>query len=306
MNTWTHRALTPVIQRHLVTSLDLALTQGDDAGVWDFMQAYSANSLAQDALAQQLSRSRFPHRSGTVFTQIHLMPVVAVPPVALIGVDDWPQVNCAVKEALQRWYPRSSGLVLFPGVTPYPWVASWTPQVFLAHLRRMQPLYRGTSAQMAFSARTVALPAESPQLGFIVIGCSSRTPWPEPVSDTQKTTRLEGVVRNILQLGSATQAIPLQDACWVLAPLAPHEAIPVGVVCWLERMHATVGVAGYAVNPSARDQDVIEITLRLVHDSVHQTAFELRRHQVGPQGVATVLARLQSLAPMHDAGGLRH
>jgi hypothetical protein len=71
-------------------------------------------------------------------------------------------------------------------------------------------------------------------------------------------------------------------------------------------MHAAVGIAGYAVNPSARDQDVIVITLRLAHDGVRQTAFELRRHQVGPQGVATVLAKLQSLAPMQDAGGLRH
>jgi len=289
-----------------VASLDLALTQGDDAGVWDFMQAYSANSLAQDALAQQLSRSRFPHGSGTVFAQIHMMPVVVAPPVALIGVDDWPQVNRAVNEALQHWYPRSTGLVLFPGVTPYPWVASWTPRVFRAHLRRMQPMYRDTSTRLAFSAREFALPAEAPQLGFIVIGCSSRTPWPELPGDAQKTARLEGVVRNILQLGSATQAIPPLDACWVSAPLAPHEAIPAGVVCWLERMHAAVGIAGYAVNPSARDQDVIVITLRLAHDGVRQTAFELRRHQVGPQGVATVLAKLQSLAPMQDAGGLRH
>jgi hypothetical protein len=293
-------------QRQLEQALDRALEQSDDAGVWHFLETYGAEYQAQDALAQQLGKCNFQHGARTVYTQIQLMPVLVKPPVDLINVVDWPQVNTTVDEALQRWYPRSTGLVLFPGVTPYAWVASWRPQVWRAHLRRMQPQYRDANARVAFSARTFPVPPEVPQLGFITIGCSTHIPRPEVVDDAHKTARLEDVVRSVLPLAGCSSAMPGHDACWVCAPLPPHKAITTGLVQWLKGLQATVGIAGYSVNPSSCDRDAVEITLQLANTRMERTAFVLRQHQIGLRGLAAVLDCLHQLAPAIVVHGWIH
>ena len=78
------------------------------------------------------------------------------------------------------------------------------------------------------------------------------------------------------------------------------------MVQWLQCLHARVGITGYTVNPSSVDRDVIEVTLQLQDDAAGRTQFQLRRHQVGHQGIATVLAGLHALAPTQVDPGLPH
>jgi len=297
---------TSSVQRRLEGSLDLAQTQSDDSAVWRFMQTHGASAMAQDALAEHLAKSRFQHGARTVYTQIYLMQVLAPQSGGLPGLEAWQQVSAAVNVAMHQWFPRSAGLVLFPGVTPYEWMASWTPRVFRAHLRRMNPQEKDATARVEFAARAIVLPPDAPQLGFIVIGCSTHTQWIQHRPDPGKTARLQNVVGQVLSLASAGTGASPGDSCRVWAPLPAHAAITDGMVQWLQCLHARVGIAGYAVNPSTVDRDVIEVTLQLQDEAGGRTLFQLRRHQVGHQGIATVLAGLHALAPTQVDPGLPH
>jgi hypothetical protein len=186
----------------------------------------------------------------------------------------------------------------------------------------MNPQERDTKVRVEFSSQAIVLPPEAPQLGFIVIGCSTHTQWLQEQPCPGKTARLQSVVGQVLSLASsggdagATSGTDsgkgegtgageaLRDSCRVWAPKSAHEAITDGLVQWLRSLHSRVGIASYCVNPCALDRDVIEITLQLQSGAVRQTLFLLRRHQVGHQGIAIVLTSLHALTPTLVGTGL--
>ena len=77
-------------------------------------------------------------------------------------------------------------------------------------------------------------------------------------------------------------------------------ALTDGLCLWLHMVNHAVSITGWTAAPLAASPDTIKLTLAFQDEQVPFTQFTLRKHQVGLDGLQSVLAMLKEIAPMID------
>lgn len=278
-----------------LTHLNDAIQAGDDQSLWRLLAQYGDQAEAHHKLATQIARLAYKVSGKPRFSEMFLVPVIDAPSGRVVDNEGaWKHASYCIGEAIDSWLPPKVRKTVFAGIRPYDWVGTWRPAILRSHLHSTVP--GGVVKQATFLTKTIALPDAAPRLGFICMVLTDERGWPQlPAADTLRDNRFKTVVGMALQPGERA------DCPAVLAPDRMQFAVADGLCLWLHMLHQAVPITGWTVMPLAASPDVVKVTLALDCDSVRYSQFTLRKHQIGLDGVESVLTMLQSMAPTIDA-----
>lgn len=275
-------------------SLDAAIQSGNDNGLWALLAQHDDQVEAHSTLATQIARIAYTVSKRPRFSEMFLVPVIDS--VSCRVVDEtaaWENAAYCIGEALDGWLPPKVRKTVFSGIRPYDWIGTWRPAVLRTHLQSTIP--GGLVKHTTFLTEAMELPPEAPKLGFLCMVLTDERGWPRlPAANTLRDNRFKAVV------GMALQSSAHAECPTVLAPDRMQFAVADGLCLWLHQLHEAVPVTGWTAAPLAASPDVVKVSLALDSESVKLTQFTLRKHQIGLDGVESVLAMLQSLAPVMD------
>lgn len=268
-----------------------AIHANDDATLWRLMAEHDDPVEAHDRLATQVARMAYRVGERARFSEIFLVPIIEMARGSVLGNGDlWRQADICLGEALNSWLPPKIQKTVFSGVRPYDWIGTWRPGILRGHLTSTIP---GLGApKLTFLTEDVIYPAAAPRLGFICMALTDERGWPQlPEVHTLRDNRFKTVVSHAL-VGARHAVAPT-----VLTPDRVQFAVTDGLCLWLQLLSEAVPILGWAAIPVASTPDVVKITLSLDNEEVPLTQLTVRKHQIGLQGLETVLAMLTGLAP---------
>lgn len=278
-----------------LTDLNDAIQCGDDQGLWRLLEQHHDPVEAHHKLATQVARLAYLVGDRPRFSEIFLVPVIEAPGTNLFGDDGiWRQADHCISETLDIWMPPKTRKTVFAGIRPYDWIGTWRPGVLRFHLQSTVP--GGQQKKVTFLTETIECPPDAPRLGFICMVLTGDRGWPQlPPADTLRDNRFKAVVQYALQQGEGAPSPT------VLTPDRMQFALTDGLCLWLHMLNEAVPITGWTAAPLAASPDVVKLTLAFQDEQVPFTQFTLRKHQVGLEGVESVLAMLKEIAPMMDA-----
>jgi hypothetical protein len=282
-------------QLQWLTELQDAIHAEDDQGLWRLLEQHNDPVEAHSRLATNIARHAYAIADKPRFAEIFLTPVIEFARGAQLGnAAAWQAADYCIGEALDIWLPSKTRKTVFAQIRPYDWVGTWKPAVLRSHLKSAVPGARGP--KLRFLTETIDCPEEAPRLGFICMVLTSERGWPQlAAADSTKDARFKQVVAYALQ-GDSKQAAPV-----ILTPDRVQYAVADGLCLWLHLANEQVPITGWLVAPATASPDIIKITVRFEHEKVPYTQFTLRKHQIGLEGLDSILQMLGSIAPMLDA-----
>lgn len=277
-----------------LTDLNAAIQGGDDLGLWELVEQHRDPVEAHHRLASQVARLAYTVGDRTRFSEMFLVPVIESPGTQVLQEDVlWRSADHCIGEALNIWLPPKTRKTVFAGIRPYDWIGTWRPSVLRCHLHSTVPGRQ--HKQVQFLTETIDCPTEAPRLGFICMVLTSERGWPQlPEADTLRDNRFKSVVSFALQKEEGMQGPT------ILTPDRVQFSVTDGLCLWLHMVNEVVPIIGWSAAPLAASPDVVKITLAFDHEKVPYTQFTLRKHQVGLEGLDSVLAMLRHIAPMLD------
>lgn len=277
-----------------LTNLNEAIQAGDDQSLWQLLAQHGDQVEAHHKLATQIARLAYLVRGKPRFSEMFLVPVIDAPNGRVVDSDGaWKHASFCIGEALNSWLPPRVRKTVFAGVRPFDWVGTWRPTILRSHLHSTVP--GSVVKEATFLTETIDLPDDAPRLGFICMVLTGERGWPQlPAADTLRDNRFKAVV------GMALQPSERADCPTVLAPDRMQFAVADGLCLWLHMLHQAVPITAWTVTPLAASPDVVKVTLALDSEKVCYTQFTLRKHQIGLEGVESVLSMLHSMAPTID------
>jgi hypothetical protein len=259
---------------------ELLLRNGNDPGIFDDLARQSAR-VAYQAAGRQ-----------SIFGELLFMPIIQKANADdLAQADSLKTAQRTVTGALRKWMPQTK-FRLIPWIAPFDLVSCWTLKNTREALHAMviDPEQKSTAV-----AASIDLPIGAPRLGFALAATTSDRAWPEiPYTTAMQDTRLRQVVASALALSVGTNA---QNAPIVLTPNKVAASMTDGMCVWLEELHQHTPIQGWLINPFTGDLDAMKITLKLDSEEVKWTQFCVRLHQIGAQGLNTLMGYLQETAP---------
>ncbi len=277
-----------------IADLLSALHAGDDHALWQLVDRHHDPAEAHRDLATIAARMAYRIGEKPRFSEVFLLPVIEQPGTAVINEPSlWHEADHCIGEALDAWLAPKTRKTVFRGVRPYDWIGTWRPAVLQCHLHSTIP---GSGLEkLNFLTEKIDLPPEAPKLGFVCMVLTCDRGWPQlPPINTLRDNRFKSVVSFALQRGKGGAAPT------VLTPDRVQCAVPDGICLWLLHLNEALPIKGWMALPLQASSDVVKITVTFDHDTVPQTQFTLRKHQLGPAGLAEVLAMLAALAPTID------
>ncbi len=288
----SHRA--PGSSTQWLTELNEAIKCGDDQGLWRLLDQHVDPVEAHHKLATQGARLAYIVGDRPRFSEMFVVPIIEAPGTNLLGDDGlWRQADHCIGETLDSWLPPKTRKTVFAGIRPYDWIGTWRPSVLRCHLHSTVP--GGQQKKVTFLTETIECPQAAPRLGFICMVLTGDRGWPQlPPADALRDNRFKAVVQYALQQGEG------EFAPTVLTPDRLQFALTDGLCLWLHMVNHAVSITGWTAAPLAASPDTIKLTLAFQDEQVPFTQFTLRKHQVGLDGLQSVLAMLKEIAPMID------
>lgn len=278
-----------------LTDLHQAIQAGNDLDLWRVLEQHRDPVEAHHKLATQIARLAYKVQDRPRFSEMFLVPVIESAGTKLLEEETvWRQADHCVGEALDSWLPERTRKTVFAGIRPYDWIGTWRPSVLRCHLHSTVP--GGLNKKVSFLTETIDCPEDTPRLGFICMVLTSERGWPQlPATDTVRDNRFKSVVAYALQPNA--KAVPPT----VLAPDRLQFAVTDGLCLWLHLLNEAVPITGWSAAPLAASPDVVKVTLAFEHDVTPFSQFTIRKHQIGLEGVRSVLTMLQAIAPSFDS-----
>ncbi len=278
-----------------------AVTNVDEHSIFRILDEQGHKEEAQEALTNMVGRMAYRHDAKNVFSEIFMMPVITSPGCNAIGHESlWKSIRKEIRYSVGTWFELPGTTTIFDNIVPMDQVTTWQPSVLRAHLQRLIPGAGKTHA--TFPLVQLDLPPDAPRLGFVVIGRSVTSRWPElPAANAAMDKRLKEVVKFCLQYETKESPVNGYSEPIVLTPERIQFAISDGIAVWLQKMSELVGIDGWVIAPSIHSRDVVKVTLKLKSQSVTYTQFTLKLHQIGLSGMADIFRVLKDIAPMLDA-----
>lgn len=277
-----------------LTDLNQAIQAGNDLDLWRVIEQHRDPVEAHHKLATQVARLAYVVGDRSRFSEMFLVPVIESAGTRLLEEDKlWRQADQCVGEALDSWLPARTRKTVFAGIRPYDWIGTWRPGVLRCHLHSTVP--GGLNKKVTFLTETIDCPEDTPLLGFICMVLTSERGWPQlPAADTLRDNRFKSVV------AYALQSHPKSTPPTVLAPDRMQFSVTDGLCMWLHLLNEAVPIKGWTAAPLAVSPDVVKVTLAFDHEVTPYSQFTIRKHQIGLEGVRSVLTMLQSIAPTFD------
>lgn len=267
-----------------------ALNDGDDERIWRQLQHAADEDELLRVVADEAPRMLYRTRRGPYFTELLLVPVVEEVPGSVIGNDlTWKNAEQCFATAVSDWLGHTGDHVVFRGIRPYEWIATWGPSALRQHLLAAVPGARHGS--LTFHPPELTIPNRAPRLGFAIISVRSQTSWPElPEPNTLRDARFRGVVSNALAYSGNVEVLPPDQLPAALAD---------GLCLWIAELHKTIRIEEWDFAPCTTAQDAVRVRLGFEKSSL---ALTVRRHQIAPVGIHCVAAVLAAIAPQPKHG----
>lgn len=281
--------------------LDGAIPPTGEEAIWEGLSSQQNDGAAHAALVNMVSRLTYQRAGINIYCELFMMPVLAPAGGLLIQEKEvWLSVRPTARDALIKWLNKEVALTIFEGILPMDWITTWRPQMIRSHLNRLLPGSERLTCE--FPSTKIDLPQDAPRLGFVVMAYSSRTAWPGiPEACTLRDQRLTDVIRYALQMSQPNLTSDRAPVPLVLLPDRLQFSVTAGIVCWLMRLHETIGIEGWALVPSHATPDRVQITIRLKSEEVPRSQFSIRMHQIGLHGFHTILSALGACAEAMDS-----
>lgn len=281
--------------RHLI----LAVEQENQSEIWSLMDKHIGNEMAQQLLADEVSRASEPTTNGAEHTELYLVPVIAPNNSGVfISRETWEYANDSMKSLIGDWFGQDHRIKVLDRIFPMEWIAAWDP----ADLRRVLGLARpGTSGPLpVISHSPIGLPHSAPRLGFIAMTVTATGRWPSVPPESRNDVRFADVARHTLCMASEANGLMPVELPAVLTPDRMQFAFTDGACLWVRVLHERIGILGWHVQPTEVKQDSVNILLQLAHNMVPVTYMTIRLHQIGAAGFQEVVAQLGMCAPNMD------
>jgi hypothetical protein len=277
-----------------LAELQDAIRTEDDQVMWRLLEQHEDQAEAHGRLATNVARLAYTIAGRSRFSEIFLTPVIEFTRGAQLGnAAAWRQADYCIGEALDLWLPSKTRKTVFAQIRPYDWIGTWKPSVLRCHLKSAVPGARGP--KLRFETEDIQCPDEVPRLGFICMVLTSDRGWPQlAAADSVKDARFKDVV------GYALQTEKSHSAPAILTPDRVQFAVADGLCLWLHLANETVPITGWVAAPVAANPDVVKFTLRFDHAQVPLSQFTVRKHQLGLEGLGSVVEMLASIAPTMD------
>lgn len=274
------------------SEITAALNSRDDERLWESVSRHPNQEHAMRLLAEETPRLAYRRQTTPLFAELFLVPVIERRRDTVLGnAEAWKVAERCISEAVSGWFGKSGRHMIFRGVRPYDWIASWEPSTLRQHLLVNVP--GATCDKLEFQCREEALPDCAPRLGFVTLTVTREGGWPQlPLADTLRDIRFRHVVGHALDVG------PNSSPPEVLAPDQVSTALANGLCLWIALLHESMPIATWEIAPCSRGMDAVKVTLRLKNVSTPCVNFTLRKHQLGQIGVDCVASLLTSVAPM--------
>lgn len=272
---------------HWEGAIAAAVRDDDEQTLWALVANHPDAVAAYECLAMNAARHSYVVGRTASYLELFAFPVIGHS-----GHDaaagDWEAAEQCVTQALADWLGPGVTKTVFRGLRPYAWLSAWTLPFLRSHLRQLVP---GTeSIRLNFDPQE-PFAVDLPSLAFVCFVVRSRHNWPGlPTADTLQDIRFKQVV------GEALRIRPHQGVTTTLAPDRLRHAMTDGLCLWLRHLDQTAGLEAWRLS-SMPDADALTLTL-LPHGGRPSCELTLRRHQIGLEGVNTVMATLHELAPM--------
>lgn len=276
-------------------ALDQAISACEEPALWKAVAAFQDREAALQELAIKLPRLAYQHRRTVYLTELLLCPfIVSGLPTRGFNDEDWRVSSFLITEAVNQWFSGTRASVrVMSGFRTYERISSWKPHVLREHLLAAVP--GRPRGQVEFTSPLPNLPVGAPRLAFIAILATCKDGWIKlPRVGAEEDLRFRDRIAAAVHHHS-----PLNPPI-ALTPMHMHESVGEGLGRWLDELHVTSPVAGWKADLEQRGDDIVRITLQLDDQEVPATWFDVRVHQISPQGLRQLLAKLAALAPRLD------
>lgn len=282
-----------------VRRLALAVEKVDQTAIWGLMNQHLGNEMAQQLLADEVSRSTADTAKGLEVTELYLVPVVAPSNSGVFSSPEvWTYANSTLQGLISDWFGAGHRIKILDRVFPMEWVAAWDP----ADLRRVLALAtQGSSGPLPVASHSqIPLPLAAPRLGFIAMTVSAVGRWPCTPPESRNDVRFAEIARHTLCMASESTGLTPTHLPAVLTPDRMQYAFTDGVCLWVRMLHERIGIVGWHIQPTTVKQDSVNILVHLADEMLPVTYITLRLHQIGAAGFQDIVAQLWMCAPNLD------
>lgn len=194
---------------------------------------------------------------------------------------------------IQRWIAYRSEVRLVAGFASYQGLVTQEPEYFRRLLSNLVWYTEDQGIKVGSAFATEELPADAPQLCFLMGSFTSLSEWPttpgvHDLSSLDLRDKLKGTLR--FQLETDTDHVSHCDSqIEVASPMFGDQAIECGLKMWLSKLGSEIGFKAWSVGQM--QGDMIELQMLLNTDEGGKwISVPVRAHQVGVDGVERIIA----------------